>query len=116
MIDHRFQETFDFVRRVFFPRWDRKRLWRLRIVRNLNDSLGTCDFTHRIIKAASVPVDDDELAALLIHEIGHAVTASYHTKRWLTRMEKAAQQAKKIGRSRLATLIRQEIDEYKQAH
>ena len=114
MIDHRFQEAFDHVRRVFFPRWDRKRLWRLRIVRNLDDSVGTCDFTHRIIKAASVPVDDDELAALLIHEIAHAATASYHAKRWLTRMEKAAQLAKTLGRSRLATLIRQEIDGYKE--
>ena len=116
MADRRFREAFDLVRRVFFPRWDRKRLWRLRIVRNLDDSLGNCDFTHRIIKAASVPIDDDELAALLIHEIAHAATASYHAKRWLIRMEKAAQQAKKIGRSRLATLIRQEIDGYKQVH
>jgi hypothetical protein len=77
--------------------------------------VGSCDFTHKIIKAARVPIDDDEVAVLLIHEIAHAVTASYHAKRWLTRMEKAAQQAKTIGRSRLATLIRQEIDEYKQA-
>jgi uncharacterized protein YbjT (DUF2867 family) len=75
--------------------------------------MGYCDFTYKIIKAASVPVDDDDLAALLIHEIAHAVTASYHTKRWLTRMEKAAQRARAIGRPRLATIIRQEIDEYK---
>ena len=112
MTDRRFQEAFDLVRQVFFPRWDRKRLWRVQTVGNLDDSVGSCDFTCRIIKAARVPVDDDELAALLIHEIAHAATASYHAKRWLTRMKKAAQHAKTIGRSRLAALIRQEIDGY----
>ena len=113
MTDRRFQEAFDLVRRVFFPRWDRKRLWRARIESNLKGSVGNCNFTDRIIKAASVPADDDELATLLIHEIAHAATASYHAKRWLTRMEKAAQQAKTIGRPRLATLIRNEIDGYR---
>ena len=112
MTDHKFRETFDQVRKEFFPRWDRQRHWRARIARKLNGSVGHCDFTSRVIEAFQVPDDDDELAALLIHEIAHAATASYHAKRWITRMERAAQQAKAIRRSRLARLIREEIHGY----
>jgi hypothetical protein len=75
--------------------------------------VGYCDFTSRIIKVASIPKSDDELAVLLIHEMAHAATASYHTKRWLTRMEKAAHRAKAIGRSGLAMLLLKEIDTYR---
>ena len=112
MRDGRLRIASEFVRRVFFPRWDGKRLWRVRIVRNLSGSVGYCDFTSKVIKVASIPKSDDELAVLLIHEMAHAATASYHDKRWLTRMAKAAQQAKAIGRSGLAMLLLQEIEAY----
>jgi hypothetical protein len=110
-----FRKAFDLVRQVYFPRWDRKRLWRVRSAKNLNGAVGYCDFTGKLIKAASILENDDELTALLIHEIAHAATASYHTKRWLTRMEKAAQRAKRVGRSNLARLIRKDLNGYKDA-
>lgn len=81
MNNHRLREAFDLARQVLFPRWDRKRLWRARVAGNLNGAVGYCDFTHKLIKAASILENNDELAALLIHEIAHAATASYHTRR-----------------------------------
>jgi len=65
-----------------------------------------------VIEIGVRPTDADEMDMLLIHEICHAVSTGGHGKVWLARLEKAAQKAEKVGRSRLAELLREEITRY----
>ncbi len=112
MTESRLRAEFDRIRTEFFPRWHGGRLWRARIVKDLNGAMGYCDTKSKTIKAIGIPDDDDELAAFLIHEIAHAVAPGNHSKLWLTRMEKAVQRAEAIGRSELGSRIRDEIKLY----
>jgi hypothetical protein len=75
-------------------------------------SQGLCDDETKTIHLQYVPEDEDDLHFLLIHEICHAVTVSGHTKRWLERLSKAAQRAKRTGRHRLEQMLHKEVDQY----
>lgn len=105
------QITFTAVRRAYFPGWDRMRLWRLRRVPELNGAQGKCDNRTKTIRVA-VPLVGDAGAALLIHEIAHAVTNGGHGTRWQTRMERAAAKAAALGRPALTRLLREQVAGY----
>lgn len=105
------QRAFATVRSVFFPRWDTEGAWSVREVRDL-PAKGKCDRRRKTLLLRHVSEDDDVLHRLLIHEISHAVTDDYHSKRWLARYRKAAERAERMGRLHLASLILEEAELY----
>ena len=75
---------------------------------------GHCDVEERLIEILFVSEDDDALDMLLIHEISHAVASLGHGKTWKhAGSPSAAATAGKLGRTRLAELLDQEIDNYR---
>jgi hypothetical protein len=104
---------FTAVRKVYFPKWDRMRRWRCRFLRATmvtSDCHGRCDDEKKIIYISK---NAEDLIALLIHEICHAVTQRANEGRtWQERMLKAVKVADRIGHSRLAESLRQEVVSY----
>lgn len=109
------QRAFRAVRKDFFPRWDRERRWRARasgLAAGLfSTTAGTCDRRTQLIRVAKEAADkgDDELNAILIHEICHAIIPGGHGRRFLDRMLKAAAKADALGKHRLAELLRDDV-------
>jgi hypothetical protein len=107
----RLQDAFLYVRKTFFPRWDRNAEWTVGRVADLPVN-GRSDEANKIITIHAVSEDDDELCFLLVHEICHAVAGTGHGKKWLNRLKKAGDTAKLIGRDRLGDLIYDEVERY----
>ncbi len=105
------QQEFQAVRQQFFPRWYRAGRWRIRQVGDLDGAQGRCCREDQTIRLTHLP-EGEEGAALLIHEITHAVADGGHGKQWQARMERAAATAEQIGRTELAGLLRKEIAGY----
>lgn len=105
------ERQYEEVRRIFFPRWDRRTMWRLQIVEDLDGAYGRCDAPHRRIRMIS-GFNGNQLVLVLIHEIAHAVVNGGHGKKWQARMELAAITAEALGRTELAGLLRREIAGY----
>jgi hypothetical protein len=107
------EREFTAVRKVYFPKWDRMRRWRCRFLRPAMAGVGCtglCDCEKRIIY---IPTNTENLIAVLIHEICHAVTPSAnHGRPWQKRMLKAADVANWRGRSQLADFLREEVVSY----
>ena len=40
---HHYLDEFEYVKRAFFPRWDRKKEWCFQLVDDLDGALGTCN-------------------------------------------------------------------------
>ena len=112
------EREFDAVRRNFFPRWDRNRDWKPRMVRDPYGASGRCRPDTKTIEVSpSTPLEGDNgLTMLLIHEIAHAVTPHGHGRSWQRRMEKAAQRAEALGRPDLAEQLRAEFGEGLRVH
>jgi hypothetical protein len=108
--DH-LQRSYQYIRRCFFPRWDRQRCWTVSAIPDL-PSDGRCDTkARRIYVRACRRIDIDHLHLLLIHEICHAFHPN-HGEKWCRRLQKAAETARRLGRSRLAALLDHECTEY----
>ncbi|MBW2346116.1 MAG: hypothetical protein JRF53_19400 [Deltaproteobacteria bacterium] len=105
------QEAFEYVRQNFFPKWDRKGQWTIKIDSDL-PSLGRCFQDQKTISLGSVSDSNDELHLLIIHKICHTSIPN-HGKKWLGRMAKAANTAKEIGRTKLSQMIQKEVALYK---
>ncbi len=112
-ITNRLRESFELVRRVFFPRWDRNREWGIKRVWHLPAD-GKCDRISKNILLKELSPEKDELFCILIHEICHASSSPYHGKRWQERMAIAGEQAEKIGLKKLSQLIDEEVKRYRQ--
>jgi len=106
------KRAFEQVRSGFFPRWDRKRLWRVRAAPFLVAE-GRCEIPRKTIFIRKIPDSIDELKQLLIHEICHH-NALGHEAKWFRNMEAAAQRAEAIGQEKMAKWIREEIESYEQ--
>lgn len=102
------------IKHQFFPRWDRKNLWRIS-TRSRRNVHGCCDPERRVIEIVIQHNDPDERDRLLIHEICHAVAEGGHGKKWQDRIEMAARRAEELGRDRLAKLLREEIESYRES-
>jgi hypothetical protein len=107
-----FLASVDYIRTTFFLGWDKGRRSQVIQVDDLDGAQGRCE---RKIKTISVlgGIEQDDLLALLIHEIAHAVSNDHHGKRWLQRMEDAASRADEQGLPTLAALLRQQIVGYR---
>ena len=96
------------IKRLYFPRWDRKNEWKLRTTSE-RKCHGHCDRERKVIEIVARHSDPDDQDHLLIHEICHAVTKGFHGRGWQCRMEMAAERADELGRTRLSKLIREEV-------
>lgn len=119
------QEEFEYVRKTFFPRWDRKREWKIQFVEELSgdpdlvawSSLSTKTIT---ILRSKCPVGD-HLRAVLIHEICHAISSRAsqplgHGKYWCDRMQDAVETASRLRLIGVAKEIARDIYHWKILH
>jgi hypothetical protein len=100
------------VKTNYFPRWDRKNLWRV-----VNSALprkgGRCEFATKTIRARA---NKQDIQWILLHEICHAVTRLCgHGPVWQERMLVAAKQARKLLNLQLAQQIEQDVRRLRQA-
>jgi hypothetical protein len=106
MSETRLQEAFQFVRRHFFPEWDKTGEWKTQN-RGIEDCDtyeligGLCLKDRKTILVFRIPDDEDDLKMLLIHEICH-VFAEWHGKKWLDKMLRAAKKASDLGMDSLS--------------
>jgi len=109
----RLQEAFTFCRQHLFPRWDRKRRWRIKLDPTL-DSVALCHFKKRTIFFQAVERDEITLLMLVCHEIAHAALQKRcgHGKRWQHRMLEASTDAENVGNSQLAEAIKRNAEAY----
>ena len=107
-------DAFQFVRKTFFPRWDRNYQWRIYLDSDL-PSLGRCNVQGKEMFLRGLQKDEDELHFLIIHEICHVAAkgALGHNKNWYSRMEKAAEKAKDLGYEKLAEKIYADVALYR---
>jgi hypothetical protein len=108
----RLQRHWKDVLATFFPQWKAGAGWRCTNRGSRGQAHGHCDVAKRLIEILFVSEDDDALDMLLIHEISHAVASLGHGKTWQRRLALAAATARKLGRTRLAELLDEEIDNY----
>lgn len=110
----RLQQHWRSVLAAFFPRWRAAGQWRCTTRTRRPSIHGHCDPERKLIEIRVVSEDDDKLDLLLIHELAHAVTPLGHGVRWQRRIAVAAAQARKLGRTRLAELLDEEILSYRE--
>jgi len=110
-------DAFQWVRETLFPRWDRRRDWRLtaRRANGYNVDLDLCDWQSKRIHVLACH-GGDELREVLVHEITHAVVkhSTMHGRSWQRRMLKAASRCREMGEHRLAEMIRRDVEGYKE--
>jgi hypothetical protein len=113
---NRLKKSSEFVRKEFFPRWDKKREWTIRKLtkKDLKElkikgpCRGRCE---RKIKTILIRFlshfqhNQNSLYFLLIHEICHAVTTGHHWARWRKRMLRASERARRKGNKELSNMI-----------
>ena len=111
----RFKEAVDYVKKTFFPQWDRSQAWAIKYSPDhpeVEFCQGKCCPEIKTIYLGMMPDDDTELHALLIHEICHALSDG-HGKTWQQRFLKAANQADRIGNNKLSQMINREVESYR---
>ncbi len=111
------ETEFGYVRRTFFPRWDQKCLWTVKVEADLDGCAGYCCRKTKTIRLLD-DLGDYSLRFVLIHEIAHAAVTSgilfdVHGFGWQQRMEGAACRADLLGMSALATEIRLDVERFK---
>ena len=113
------RKMFQQVRKDFFPRWDRKHQWRLKVGQKYQGRAvdGYCDQEHRIIfiRRDHLNSSPTELETILIHEICHAVTPGSHGNPFIRRLEQAKTHAIGLEKNDLAQQLDGEIGKYLQA-
>lgn len=106
-------DVFQSVRTEYFPRWDRKRTWRVKSSASLLVD-GICHMDRRLIVLRhSADWESADVRMTLIHEICHAVVPGGHGQRWQGRMLKAAECAMFRGDLELSRLLKQEVEDYR---
>ncbi len=110
MNNRELRKEFEYIRKSFFPLWDKKREWRIKKVWYL-PSNGLYDDLTKTILIKFIPDDKEELYRLLIHEISH-LASHHHGKKFLNRILMARDRAKQLGLKTLAEKIQDEIRKY----
>jgi hypothetical protein len=120
MTNRTIEQVFEAIRRDYFPQWDRAKQWRVQhgSRREWTDSNGDircsgeqgyCDLEAKTIY---VGVPRGQWRFVLIHEICHAVASRSHCARFITRLEKAAAKARRLGHLSLAQDLDDEVQSY----
>ncbi|MBN2381432.1 hypothetical protein JXQ70_00985 [bacterium] len=106
--ENELQKAFEYVRKTYFPRWDKGGEWSVQLDPGLRLE-GECIIKEKKIKVQSVSNNKIELYHLLIHEICHT-SALGHKKKWLNRMLKKAEIAERVGELELSISLKNEVD------
>ena len=119
------QREFEYVRKTFFPRWDRKGEWKIEFSEGPSDDHDFIAWSNLstktiIIFRSKCPVGD-HLRAVLIHEICHAITSRAsqplgHGEHWCNRMQDAAEIASRLRLIGVAKEISRDIYHWKVLH
>mgnify|MGYP001592904379 CR=1 FL=1 len=90
--EERLQDAFEYVRKIFFPRWDRGRKWKVVYTPRFKKRRieAVCHSNIREIWFYTISKYDEMLRSCLVHEICHVNTWG-HGKNWLANMERAYQ-------------------------
>jgi len=115
--EDRLQDAFQYVRKTFFPRWDRKKEWTVvylpefkkrdeqRMAEDIRlkglqgaypfklNITAICPGVGKCIIVYRIPKNNNELYELLIHEICHAISKDGHRKKWVEKMNVAYSRA-----------------------
>jgi hypothetical protein len=105
------RQTFDEIRRTYFPRWDRRRRWSFHV--GIAPGMRRGSFCDTRAKAIYISPDDAEspgARASIIHEITHAVGHLEHDPPFQHRLGRAADRAAELGDTGLASQIRDDIE------
>jgi len=98
------------LRGVYFPKWDPRREWSFYVWPDNQFCASLCDRRTKNIHIGDYPAENDEfIAALICHEICHAIVDGNHTPRWARRMEKTADRAERLQNAELAGLLRGDV-------
>jgi hypothetical protein len=119
-------DSFEFVRKEFFPRWDNKKEWLIKklTVKDRKElgikgpCMGRCEREIKTIliqalKLFLLPHGENSLHWLLIHEICHAVSSDSHGRRWKNRMLRMSELAQKKGDLPLSKMILLDLEKIK---
>jgi hypothetical protein len=108
------KNSFEFVRKEFFPRWDKKKEWFVKKVAELAEGLqGICVKKDKTILIFYLPHNENSLYWLLVHEICHAISTDLHGRKWKNRMVRASESAQKKGNKELSNMILHDLKELK---
>lgn len=111
-LDKKLQDAFQFIRKSFFTKWDKKNEWQARL--NLDKpGRGLCNDATKTIEIRSVQTDENDFYTLLVHEICHAVARCNHASKWKIRMSKASDKAIELGLKELGDLIKADVESYR---
>lgn len=110
----RLKKEFEYIRGTFFPKWYEGKRWRIKKGPLPPPAQGWCKRERREITIGYIPTIKNSLYSLLIHETCHAITYSYHGKRFQERMLKAARGADRIGNAILGNMIRHDLNRIRQ--
>lgn len=106
----RLKDSFEFVRKEFFPRWDNKKEWLVKEVNAKESFQGRCERARKTLVIRNLPHNLNSLYFLLIHEICHAVSTDSHGRRWKNRMSRVSELAQKKGNSQLSKMILYDLE------
>lgn len=104
----------EYVKKTFFPRWDRNNQWQIQEKNKLElwGALVRCAQESKTIYVDQTASKENG-QVLLVHGIAHAVTNSFHGSLCQGRMLEAAETAQHIAATSLVKEIKKEIQEYK---
>ena len=111
------ERLLDELKSCYFPRWDRKKEWKI-VARNFKGLFGGyCDRDTKkiLIRPSAIEEGNDELRKLICHEVCHVCTCDHHGKKWQTRYLKVATKASAIGDTVLAEKILKEVKCYSES-
>jgi len=114
-LEKELQDGFQFIRKSFFPKWDKKNEWKARLNPD-EPGRGACNDATKTINIRRILPDKNVFYTLLVHEICHAVTHSSHlASRWKNRMAKASDRAIELGLTELGHSIEADVESYRKA-
>lgn len=108
------KESFEYVRKEYFSRWDKGGKWRIRKNTNLGCN-GLCDKEKMVISINTNMFPPEDLLLVIIHEICHGSTGGNHGKSWQKRMLWVSKTVKQKGDPFLVKKIVENIEGYKNA-
>lgn len=120
--EKRLKDAFDYIKSKYFKNWDKHGEWIIELIPNLalENVIVPCSKIEKspnsskfkTITLHSIPKNQNELHALTIHLIAHAIAENSHEMSWLLQMLKALRIAKKMEELELVALIMKDIQHY----
>jgi len=122
--EQRLQNAFDYIKSIYFKGWDKHGEWIIELIPNLafGNVIVPCSkiekspnsLNFQTITLNSIPKYQNELYALIIHLIAHAISDNSHEISWLVQMLKASKIAKRLKETELVYLIEEDIQPYRE--